>query len=317
MLPTPGASIRLLRAAGIDVYLHWLWLPFAYLIIFMRADLYDSQLWNVAEYVVLFLIVLLHEFGHSLACLSVGGKAEYIVLWPLGGVAYVQPPMKPEAVLWSIAAGPLVNLALIPVTLTFLYAGVLLGCKEAAPDVYKFLVMIVWMNLLQLAFNLLPIYPLDGGQMLQALLWFLMGRAHSLLVVSMMGLAVGVLALLVTLVAGSFWGALLAFFVAMRSLVGFQHSRFLLHLLSGPRHQEFHCPSCGEQPVAGEFWVCEHCEHRFDTFLNRAVCPNCNAAFRTTMCPFCFERHSIQEWHLGAAGASQLTGQQLPPLPPS
>ena len=38
------------------------------------------------------------------------------VLWPLGGLAYVEPPQRPGAVLWSIAAGPLVNLALIPVT---------------------------------------------------------------------------------------------------------------------------------------------------------------------------------------------------------
>lgn len=72
--------------------------------------------WNIAEYLALFGIVLLHEFGHALACRQVGGKAERVVLWPLGGIALVQPPPRPGALLWSIAAGPLVNLVLVPLT---------------------------------------------------------------------------------------------------------------------------------------------------------------------------------------------------------
>ncbi len=76
---------------------------------------YSSVTWNVLEYLALFLIVMLHEFGHALACRQVGGTANQIVLWPLGGVAYVDPPPRPGATLWSIAAGPLVNVALLPV----------------------------------------------------------------------------------------------------------------------------------------------------------------------------------------------------------
>src|SRR2546429_3733628 len=41
------------------------------------------------------------------ACRQVGGQANQIILWPLGGVAYVSPPPRPGATLWSIAAGPL------------------------------------------------------------------------------------------------------------------------------------------------------------------------------------------------------------------
>src|SRR5579864_5360255 len=58
-------------------------------------------------------VVLLHEYGHALACRQVGGTADRIVLWPLGGVAYVNPPPRAAATLWSIAAGPLVNVALL------------------------------------------------------------------------------------------------------------------------------------------------------------------------------------------------------------
>ena len=69
---------------------------------------------NVLEYISLFAIVLTHEFGHQFACRSVGGKTHDIILWPLGGVAYVSPPQRPGAQLWSIAAGPLVNVLLLP-----------------------------------------------------------------------------------------------------------------------------------------------------------------------------------------------------------
>ncbi len=78
-----------------------------------RAKSYSSITWNVLEYLALFLIVMLHEFGHALACRQVGGTANQIVLWPLGGVAYVNPPQRPGATLWSIAAGPLVNVAFL------------------------------------------------------------------------------------------------------------------------------------------------------------------------------------------------------------
>jgi Zn-dependent protease len=114
-------SIRLFRFSGIDVFLHWSWFLVAVFEIQSRQGRYSSVTWNVLEYLALFLIVLLHEFGHALACRQVGGTADQIVLWPLGGVAYVNPPPRLGATLWSIAAGPLVNVALLPVL--FLLSG--------------------------------------------------------------------------------------------------------------------------------------------------------------------------------------------------
>ena len=63
----------------------------------------------------MFGIVLLHEFGHVLACRSVGGQANEIMLWPFGGVAFVKPPPRPAATLWNVVAGPAVNVLLVPV----------------------------------------------------------------------------------------------------------------------------------------------------------------------------------------------------------
>ncbi len=187
----PGASqgsIRLFRFSGIDVFLHWSWFLVAAYEIQTRKGSYSSVTWNVLEYLALFLIVMIHEFGHALACRQVGGRADRIVLWPLGGVAYVDPPPRPGATLWSIAAGPLVNVALLPVLFVAVALGRSAGWAETMPDLYQLVRAISFINLGLLIFNILPIYPLDGGQILRSLLWFVLGRARSLMVAAIVGL---------------------------------------------------------------------------------------------------------------------------------
>src|SRR5438270_2640978 len=185
-MPTRKGSIHLFRLFGVDVFLHWWWFLVAVYEIQSRAGQYSSITWNILEYLALFLIVLMHEFGHALACRQVGGRASQIVLWPLGGVAYVEPPQRPGATLWSIAAGPLVNVALIPI----LFAAVNVSHSVGMPgtDIHKLLGMVSWINVGLLVFNILPIYPLDGGQILRSLLWFVVGRARSLMVATVLGL---------------------------------------------------------------------------------------------------------------------------------
>ena len=169
-------SIRLFNFSGIDVFLHWSWFLVAAFEISNRNGSYSSRGWNVLEYLALFGIVMLHEFGHALACRQVGGIANQIVLWPLGGVAYVNPPPRAGATLWSIAAGPLVNVVFIPVLYTIGMLSRSLGDGQTLQDV-RVLVHSVWIiNLVLLGFNLLPVYPLDGGQIFRSLLWFMLGR---------------------------------------------------------------------------------------------------------------------------------------------
>src|SRR5262245_4292593 len=189
MFGLKNGSFHLFRVAGIDVLMHWSWLLVALIELQARTDEYRSPLWNVAEYLSLFGIVLLHEFGHALACRQVGGKADTIMLWPLGGVAFVTPPQRPGAVLWSIAAGPLVNVILIPITLLPLLA--LFRGDRAVSDPQQFFQHLAVMNLGLLIFNILPVYPLDGGQIVMALLWFLIGQIHALMVVSILGVIGG------------------------------------------------------------------------------------------------------------------------------
>src|SRR5436305_1184489 len=156
MTPTGQGSFRLFRFAGIDVFLHWSWFVVAVVGIQNRRGEYSSMAWNVLEYISLFLIVTLHEFGHALACRQVGGKADQIVLWPLGGVAYVAPPPRPGATLWSIAAGPLVNVALLLV-LTVLVLGLKSWGGGLDPNISNFLGAVWVINSGLLVFNMLPI----------------------------------------------------------------------------------------------------------------------------------------------------------------
>ena len=103
------------------MYLHFTWFIVAALEVTRFANRYHNPIWAVLEYCALFGIVLLHEFGHAFACRQTGGHADTIVLWPLGGIAFVKPPARPGAYLWSMAAGPLVNVILFPLFTFFVF----------------------------------------------------------------------------------------------------------------------------------------------------------------------------------------------------
>jgi Zn-dependent protease len=220
---TMAGSFQVLRIAGISVYVHWTWLLIGYFEIVNRVNRYQSMAWNILEYLALFGIVLLHEFGHALACRQVGGQANRIMLWPLGGVAFVQPPPRPGALLWSIAAGPLVNVILVPLTVMAYVFAHRAGLREDYPDFLHFLLSIAVINIGLLVFNLLPIYPMDGGQILQALLWFLIGQARSPMVAGIIGLvgAAGIIVLALARLQDQ-WLALVALFVAWQAWRGFR-----------------------------------------------------------------------------------------------
>lgn len=298
-------SIRLFRFSGIDVFLHWSWFLVAAYEISSRKGSYSSLAWNIVEYLALFLMVTLHEFGHALACRQVGGTADTIVLWPLGGVAYVNPPPRPGATLWSIAAGPLVNVALLAILFVTGTLTRSLGLLEGAPDV-RALLRAVWaMNLGLLIFNILPIYPLDGGQILRALLWFVLGRARSLMAATVIGLlgVAGFIFLAVKI--QSVWLGAISVFILMNCWSGFKQAQALARLAKLLRHEEFACPSCKTAPPIGDFWKCPRCGQAFDTFQTGAACPQCAFRFDITRCLDCGASHPMHEWSVPTVVSSR------------
>ena len=276
--------------------LHWWWFLAAVYEIQARSGRYSSINWNILEYLALFLIVLLHEFGHALACRQVGGRANRIVLWPFGGVAYVDPPPRPGATLWSIAAGPLVNVALFPVFLIAVTAAESAGWPSGSRDAYTLLVWVSKINLWLLIFNILPVYPLDGGQILRSLLWFILGRARSLMAAAVLGL-IGTAAFIGLAVWDqNLWLGAIAVYMAMNCWGGFKHAQQLLRMAKMPRRNGYTCPTCNTAPPVGTYWRCSQCGQSFDTFETGAVCPSCKSQFPATQCLDCGRQHALPAW---------------------
>ncbi len=202
-----NGSIPLFTAFGIRVRVHmWLLFFIASTIIFTHAKNYDLQT-RVTSMGMLFSIVLLHEFGHCFAARSVGGTAEDIMLWPLGGLAFTHPPRQPWPTFVTVAGGPLVNVLICLVCAIGVWAVghrfISFNPFNVLDDAYFFrqshnlfcyyLVWIYEISYILFLFNLLPIFPLDGGQMLQTALWPKLGhyRATTISYVVGMGGSIG------------------------------------------------------------------------------------------------------------------------------
>jgi Zn-dependent protease len=238
----------------------------------------------------------MHEYGHALACRKVGGRADHIVLWPLGGVAYVDAPQRPGATLWSIVAGPLVNVVLAPVLLIALTISIASKWQQSRPDVYQFVLALFAINAGLLIFNILPIYPLDGGQILRSLLWYIIGRARSLMVATVIGFF-GVVALAIYGIRhSSTWLLILGVFIVMNCWGGFKHSLALMRLAKIPRRHGFSCPWCKSSPLLGNFWSCVNCGAPFDAFASNGICPSCANHIPGILCLDCGHPNPICDW---------------------
>jgi Zn-dependent protease len=194
-----GGSFKVGRVAGITVRVHALFL------IWIAFELYSSgRDWKseLAFLGLLFGIVLLHEFGHCFGARAVGGYAENILMWPLGGLAYAHAPMRPWPQFVTVAAGPLVNVifCLLSAGVMFTVTGGDIGLPinplhrafyfpPNAPDWLEYVALFYLVNLFLLAFNLLPIYPLDGGQLFHAIIWPFVGLQRASIIACQVGLA--------------------------------------------------------------------------------------------------------------------------------
>ena len=137
---------------------------------------------------LVFLCVLLHEFGHVFAAAHYGVHTPDITLLPIGGVARLSRiPERPNQELTIAAAGPLVNVAIA--ALLFLA----LGHLPSATDVElqnpggSMLARLATVNVVLVVFNLIPAFPMDGGRMLRALLAYRLGFARATQVAAVIG----------------------------------------------------------------------------------------------------------------------------------
>jgi Zn-dependent protease len=177
-------ALSLGKILGIKVYIH-----FTFLLIFLWVG---YTVWSAggewldmaiasAIVLVIFLSVLLHEFGHCLAARKYGIATRRIVLLPIGGVAQIERmPEKPAQELFVTVMGPFVNLVIALLTLPFVVQffpaiTVSFDSMDAFFDSFNplfgnFIGYIFFYNCLLLVFNLVPAFPMDGGRILRALL---------------------------------------------------------------------------------------------------------------------------------------------------
>lgn len=172
-------SLPIVRIAGIQLRIHVTfllligWLAFGY-----YAEGGSAQAAaRVLFILLLFLCVVLHEFGHALTAKAFGINTPDITLLPIGGVARLERmPEKPIQELVIALAGPLVN---VGIALGLL---VVLGARALDPETLQsgdLLANLFVINVGLVVFNLLPAFPMDGGRVLRALLATRMSYARA------------------------------------------------------------------------------------------------------------------------------------------
>lgn len=168
-----GWSINLCKVFGIQLAVH------ASFVLLLAYWGYQGWLeggvlgmaWSVGLIVLFFVCVILHELGHSLTARRYGINVPRIMLLPIGGMAeFDRIPRKPAQELLITAAGPAVNFLLVGLLLPVVWQDFFHSDSVAAYSPAGVIVQLVYANLIMGVFNLVPVFPMDGGRIFRALL---------------------------------------------------------------------------------------------------------------------------------------------------
>src|SRR6185312_6488513 len=189
-----GRSIQLARVFGIRIGVNPSWFIVLFLIIWTLSDQYksafpghDSKAFALAtaSALLLFFCVILHELGHALTAMHYRIRIAGIDLWLFGGIATMtEEPPTPRAAFNISAAGPAVTAALSAFCWAVGFIGwgthgfwhsVILDEGVGYSSVEVLLGYLAFINTLLLVFNLLPAFPLDGGNIVRAVAWWRTG----------------------------------------------------------------------------------------------------------------------------------------------
>jgi Zn-dependent protease/predicted transcriptional regulator len=221
-------SFRIGRFFGIDVFLHFTFLLM--LVWIVGEAYYRTKDWWVAGdrllfFILLFTIVVMHEYGHALTARLFGVKTKDIILLPIGGVARLESiPQKPWQEFLIAIAGPVVNVVLamlctiwMVVDGTFAAALQELMRPPAAGNALQSVldssmaVRLLGVNITLIVFNLIPAFPMDGGRVLRSVLAMGLDYVQATWIAARIGQAVAVVFAIL-----GFWDPmmfLIAFFV--------------------------------------------------------------------------------------------------------
>ena len=243
-------SFRVGQMFGIQIRVHVVFVICAVVLIWMQIPKGEGAVrppWGtilvdaLGLYAILFAVVLLHEFGHCFGARYTGGEADEILLWPLGGLAYTSPPHNAVAHMITTIAGPTVNVVIcMACTIVLvLWTGSLGGVPwnplhpmwpvdaSIHPTTGQMWVMRLFgVSYLLLLFNLLPIFPFDGGRIVQAWLWPKKGYHRSMEIATSTGMIGAIVVGLFGLFAGD--GSWLILMIAVFGYLTCYRTRIML-----------------------------------------------------------------------------------------
>jgi len=186
-------SLTLGRVAGIKILVHWTFVLLLGWVAFtesQRGGDLNAILMAIAFILTVFFCVVLHELGHALTAQRYHIQTKMITLLPIGGVASLEKmPEKPKQELLIALAGPAVN-----VVIAFILWLVLPPLQQAPPEAFfnritsaNFFYLLLFVNIVLVAFNAIPAFPMDGGRVLRALLAFKLGRVRATQIAANLG----------------------------------------------------------------------------------------------------------------------------------
>ncbi|PYX95597.1 MAG: peptidase M50 [Acidobacteria bacterium] len=182
------AQVKLGRISGISIGLHYSWFIIAVLIVLSLADRFhavnprwgEAVIWAAAIVTagLFFVTLLLHELAHSLLAKARGLRVRTITLFALGGVSQIESEASDaKSEFWIAIVGPITSLIIGIILLGVAWlAGWLPGTEPTTP----FGAVLLWLgyiNITLAAFNMIPGYPLDGGRVLRAVIWWITRNA--------------------------------------------------------------------------------------------------------------------------------------------
>lgn len=208
--PSPW-SLRIATVAGIPVRVHFTFFLLLFWVAWVPRQ--GGAGHSVALVLLVFLCVVLHEFGHALMARRFGIETRDITLYPIGGVASIKARPKPVPELWIALAGPAVNVAIL-----FVLTPALVLTGDLRPEQIQegnfTLLQGIWVaNLMLVVFNMLPAFPMDGGRVLRAALSLRMGSDRATQTAAAIGQGFAVLFGLIGIFTGMLVLILVAFFV--------------------------------------------------------------------------------------------------------
>ena len=303
-----SGSIKLFRLHGIEVFLHWSWFLVAVYMIKSQAGEYGSIPWNVLEY-----LGAIPDRAHPR-------------VWARAGLQKCWRKRRSHRALAARRRGLCRSTSTAgrnPVehrrraagerradsdSLGYDSVAFSAGWAETMPNAMRLLANIFFINKWLLIFNILPIFPLDGGQILRSLLWFVLGRARSLLVATVLGFLGAAAFIFFAYKVNSTWLIIMAVFMVWNCWAGMKQAFVLLKMAKIPRRENFSCPTCNSSPPLGAYWRCGKCGNGFDTFASGAACPHCAAQYPETRCFDCGRAHPMNQWtkHIVVENPSEL-----------